>query len=121
MAFATSARPRCSPGLGGDAVNRYGQQGHGHILSLSQASFGGSRGRQDQALHVGNWPPVCKEFAEPGWKLQLKRRCLMQDLYSLEELSAPHKDGMKEGRGFGGKGQHGMKQPGWANQLAGDD
>lgn len=45
----------------------------------------------------------------------------MQDLYSLEELSAPHKDGMKEGRGFGGKGQHGMKQPGWANQLAGDD
>lgn len=28
----------------------------------------------------------------------------MQDLYSLEELSAPHKDGMKEGRGYGGKG-----------------
>lgn len=28
----------------------------------------------------------------------------MQDLYSLEEISAPHKEGMKEGRGLGGKG-----------------
>ena len=31
----------------------------------------------------------------------------MQDLYSLKELSAPHKEGMKEGRESGGKG------PGW--------
>lgn len=63
-------------------------------------SFGGSQDRQDQGRHAENWPLVCKEFARPGWKLQLKRRSLMQeerDLYTLEEVSASHKEGVKGG------------------------
>ena len=65
-------------------------------------SFGGSRDRQGPGTAHRNWPQLCKEFAGLGWKLQLKRRYLIQEgtgLYSLEGQCAPHNEGVLEGGG----------------------
>lgn len=119
------------PGQGGEGVNRYGQQRRGHTLFFCQVALVALGTNRTQELDVGSWPRICTELTGSGWRLQLKRKCLMREgtgLYSLEERSGAHRDRS----GQGGKGREGgkeggelrhpveIKQPGWIIQLDSD-
>lgn len=87
----------------------------GHVFFLSRAALVAPGTDRAQERHTGNWHQLCKELAGLGWKLQLKRRYLIQEgpgLYSLEGQCAPHNDGVLEGGGNRCQKRGGFKETG---------